>query len=176
MAALLALWLFHTSYTAIRDGYIRGKRAVIVRDEHPILFWVSVAIRTQMGMFITALPVWALIAHNKSKTRTSQTGTGPRAFPAWFVVRRSMQNRPVINFGECTMCGQGQLVPAKRVDTGELLVMCDDCESQWRSPDDVHSSNDVLMDETRVVDASIDEVVATGWDGHARAQGRGWVR
>jgi hypothetical protein len=87
-----------------------------------------------------------------------------------------MQNRPVINFGECTMCGQGQLVPVKRVDTGELLVMCDDCESQWSSPDDVHSAKNVLMDETRVVDASIDEVVATGWDGHARAQGRGWVR
>jgi len=69
------------------------------------------------------------------------------------------------NFGECGICGQGALLPVRDVASGKLLVMCDDCESQWRTPEEAQSYEKVLKNEVkRVVDASPEEVRAAGWD------------
>jgi len=51
------------------------------------------------------------------------------------------------SFGECPICRQGMLVAEKNCATGQLLVMCDDCESQWRSPTDAQSFKNTLAEE-----------------------------
>ena len=68
------------------------------------------------------------------------------------------------SFGECPICGQGLLIAVKNPETGQLLVMCDDCESQWRSPDEAQSFENALSTEIRgVEDATVDEIKAAGW-------------
>lgn len=71
-------------------------------------------------------------------------------------------------FGECPICRQGQLIAMKGVASGKLLLMCDDCESQWRSPPDAESYENALKDEAGVVPASDEEVSAVGWDDFVR--------
>lgn len=68
------------------------------------------------------------------------------------------------SFGECPICGQGQLVAMKSVSTGELLIMCDECESQWQSPDEARSFENALSNEIRDIQkASLDEIKERGW-------------
>lgn len=59
-----------------------------------------------------------------------------------------------ISFGTCQICGQGLLIAVKDPVTLQLLVMCDDCESQWRSPDEAQSSEKALLEEVRGVESA----------------------
>lgn len=69
-----------------------------------------------------------------------------------------------ISIGECPVCRQGQLLIVKDTRTGNLLVMCDDCGSQWKSPELAASYETVMKDEVNnVVDPSPEEVEAYGW-------------
>lgn len=52
----------------------------------------------------------------------------------------------------------------KSADSGELYLMCDDCESQWRSPQEAESFENAPANEARVVPASSDEVERAGWN------------
>lgn len=52
----------------------------------------------------------------------------------------------------------------KEVESGKLLLMCDDCESQWRSPQEAESYENALKDEQQVVPATDEEVSAASWD------------
>jgi hypothetical protein len=68
------------------------------------------------------------------------------------------------SFGDCPICGQGQLVVMKSTSTGQLLLMCDDCESQWQSPDAAQSFENALSNEIRDVQkASLNEIKEIGW-------------
>ena len=68
------------------------------------------------------------------------------------------------SFGDCPICGQGQLVVMKSISTGQLLLMCDDCESQWQSPDAAQSFENALFNEILDVQkASLDEIRDGGW-------------
>ncbi len=67
-------------------------------------------------------------------------------------------------FGECPICRQGKLLAVKRVSTGQLFIMCDDCESQWQSPDDARSFENAFSEEVRDIQkTSFDEIKAAGW-------------
>jgi hypothetical protein len=68
------------------------------------------------------------------------------------------------SFGECPICRQGQLIAVKNPVTLQLLVMCDDCESQWRTPNEAKSFENALSDEVRGVEmATFEEIEAAGW-------------
>jgi hypothetical protein len=68
------------------------------------------------------------------------------------------------SFGECPICRQGRLLAVKSPATGQLLLMCDDCESQWNSPDDAKSFESAITSEAAaVVSATMQEVEAAGW-------------
>lgn len=68
------------------------------------------------------------------------------------------------SFGECPICGQGLLVAVRNYSTGQLLLMCDDCESQWHSPADAKSFKNAISDEIQTIqNASLDELVEAGW-------------
>lgn len=68
------------------------------------------------------------------------------------------------SFGECPVCRQGRLLAVKSPATGQLLLMCDDCESQWRSPSDAKSFENAMTSEVAgVVGATMHEVEEAGW-------------
>jgi Zn-finger protein len=68
------------------------------------------------------------------------------------------------SFGECPVCRQGLLVAVKNSENGQLLLMCDDCESQWRSPEEAKSFKNALSDEVHGVGpATVDDIKAAGW-------------
>ena len=66
---------------------------------------------------------------------------------------------------ECPLCGQGLLIVVKNPETGQLLLICDDCESQWRSPEEALSYKNALpRDEVRRVEAAtFEEITRAGW-------------
>jgi hypothetical protein len=69
-----------------------------------------------------------------------------------------------IAFGECPICGQGELLAVKAVTSGKLSLICDDCESQFASPADAQSHGNALkQEEVKVVPASLEEIKAAGW-------------
>lgn len=37
--------------------------------------------------------------------------------------------------GTCVICGQGRLIIAKERSSGGLFVVCEECESEWASPE-----------------------------------------
>lgn len=71
-----------------------------------------------------------------------------------------------LSFGECPICRQGALIAVKDVATDRLLIMCDDCESQWLTPSDAESFDKAISDEvSNVVLATLNEIEAIGWSG-----------
>lgn len=76
--------------------------------------------------------------------------------------RRSVTEQTT--FGDCPVCRQGVLVAMKHGATERLLLMCNDCESQWRSPLEAKSFEGTLAAELRgLVPASTVELDAAGW-------------
>ncbi len=66
-------------------------------------------------------------------------------------------------FGECPICRQGQLLAVKP-QASDLIVMCDDCESQWKDPQGAQSFEKALNVEVHNVrEATTSEVEAAGW-------------
>ena len=69
-----------------------------------------------------------------------------------------------ISFGECPVCRQGQLFAAKSNATDALLIVCDDCASQWRTPEQAQSYEHVLKEEILDIrPATLSEIEAAGW-------------
>ena len=40
--------------------------------------------------------------------------------------------------GLCPICGQGRLIIARDDVSGALYVLCEECESEWASPEESH--------------------------------------
>jgi hypothetical protein len=77
-------------------------------------------------------------------------------------------SEPIL-FGECAICRQGLLVAVKDNASGKLLLMCDDCESQWDSPESSCSFSNALTFEIKAVrNATEDDVQAAGWSPYER--------
>lgn len=70
-----------------------------------------------------------------------------------------------ISLGQCGTCRQGQLVAMKVAGSNRLLLMCDDCESQWNAPQDSAFYDKALKEEVSgLVLASSQDVLEAGWD------------
>jgi hypothetical protein len=52
----------------------------------------------------------------------------------------------------------------KELGAGNMLVMCDDCESQWSSPAEAQSYENALKQEVKVELASSEDVKRAGWE------------
>ncbi len=71
----------------------------------------------------------------------------------------------LITIGECPVCRQGTLVIAKERSSGNLLVICDDCESQWLEPLAVIEGQEPLIEEKHnLEDATSLDIEARGWN------------
>ncbi|MCK7544073.1 hypothetical protein MLC59_07815 [Marinobacter bryozoorum] len=70
----------------------------------------------------------------------------------------------LISIGECPVCRQGELIVVKDPAREMLLVICDDCESQWDSPENAVKGGPPLMDEAESLqDASYGDLENAGW-------------
>ncbi|MFT4193184.1 hypothetical protein [Ottowia sp.] len=70
-----------------------------------------------------------------------------------------------IYFGECPLCRQGQLVAVKNMVDSKILLMCDDCESQWASPEAAKFGENALKEEVfDVINASAEDVIEANWN------------
>lgn len=78
------------------------------------------------------------------------------------------------SFGTCAICGQGQLFAAIDADSDRLLLVCDDCGSQWLSPSDARSYQKALMSEARHLQPAGEQALAAaGWLECADAAAKG---
>jgi ribosome-binding protein aMBF1 (putative translation factor) len=73
-----------------------------------------------------------------------------------------------ITFGKCGICRQGELIAMKVDGSDRLLLMCDDCESQWNTPQDSTAYDKALTEEVSgLVLASSQDVLGAGWNKQA---------
>lgn len=65
----------------------------------------------------------------------------------------------------CPICGQGRLLVAIDDSTdGNLFVLCEDCESEWDSPDVAHDIEMATRDRYKFLKyATIDDLRGTIW-------------
>jgi len=76
------------------------------------------------------------------------------------------------NIGVCPICGQGLLVVARSLDVSEMLVICDDCESQWSDPEAALAGASPLIKEfVRVENATMEEIEKKGWGDYVKNVG-----
>ena len=67
-------------------------------------------------------------------------------------------------FGECSLCRQGTLIAMKQSDERTLVLVCDDCESQWLSPSEATSADKAAVKEhTALVAATTEDLRKAGW-------------
>lgn len=72
--------------------------------------------------------------------------------------------REQVSFGKCGACGQGELFAMRSPGSSPLLLMCDDCQSQWHSPEDSKSHQKALSTEIEGLDfATPEDVEEAGW-------------
>lgn len=65
----------------------------------------------------------------------------------------------------CPICSQGWVQIVKDVETKILYVMCDECESEWKHPDDVmvlKARSDI--NDNRVTTPTDEEIRIAGWE------------
>ena len=71
--------------------------------------------------------------------------------------------------GECPSCGQGLLLMVKSPSTGSLLVMCDECETQWESPEAAFSGRFIDRAAAQHVEpAGLVDIENKGWRAFVR--------
>ena len=75
-------------------------------------------------------------------------------------------NIKIHSVGRCPLCGQGEVIIVKENLTNDLLLICDDCESQWENPMVLISGGDPIDQEYSNLDEKIsdEEIKRAGWD------------
>lgn len=67
-------------------------------------------------------------------------------------------------FGECGLCRQGTLIAMKQPDENALVLICDDCESQWLSPSEAtNAAKAVAIEYQGLVAATGEDLRKAGW-------------
>jgi hypothetical protein len=64
----------------------------------------------------------------------------------------------------CKMCGQGKVVVLRQEGSGTLFVSCEDCESEWLSPEDALVPKNTRREQVdRATPLERDELLAHEW-------------
>ena len=79
----------------------------------------------------------------------------------------------------CPVCRTGTLGVRRCADGQSLIVMCDECETVWKSPAEISTSNalDAVPPNFDVPDLGVS--IAGGsaeWAGHDEICAKGWVK
>lgn len=65
----------------------------------------------------------------------------------------------------CPICSQGWVQIVRDVETKELFVMCDECESEWNHPEDVKELEARSeINDNRVTTPTVEEIRMASWE------------
>ena len=69
--------------------------------------------------------------------------------------------------GFCPICGQGRIFVTRERSSGELFVMCEDCESEWDNPIAANDASAArTSDHGRSDFVTLDEIREHPWFEH----------
>jgi hypothetical protein len=51
------------------------------------------------------------------------------------------------NINSCPLCREGQIIPMRVEKTSQLILICDECDSQWDNPESVLLGKEPLEKE-----------------------------
>jgi len=63
----------------------------------------------------------------------------------------------------CPVCEQGRLLVVKAPGSGELFLLCEECESAWRTPEEINVMTTYDFGGKRVDRANRGDVESAGW-------------
>ncbi len=63
----------------------------------------------------------------------------------------------------CPVCEQGRLFVTKLLGTGELFVLCEECESAWKAPEQIDPETHYDFRGEPTAKATRDDIEAAGW-------------
>lgn len=80
-------------------------------------------------------------------------------------------NTKILSVGRCPICGQGDVIVVKERSSNDLLLICDDCESQWINPEALFSGSDPIKDERHDLDDNVSdkEINEVGWGKYVKS-------
>jgi hypothetical protein len=80
-------------------------------------------------------------------------------------------NTKIYSVGRCPICGQGDVIIVKEKSSNNLLLICDDCESQWKNPVILFSGGEPIEDERHGLEAKVsdEEVKFVGWEKYVKS-------
>jgi hypothetical protein len=80
-------------------------------------------------------------------------------------------NTSIHSIGRCPICGQGDVIVVKERSSDDLLLICDDCESQWENPEILFSGGEPMQEEKSNLDdlVSDDEIKLAGWEKYVKS-------
>lgn len=79
----------------------------------------------------------------------------------WLALRSGFTPR----FGSCVVCHQGELEAWTDPSQEQVVLVCDDCESQWPDPDAAFSGTSALTAELQELRrASVEQMLNAGWE------------
>jgi hypothetical protein len=65
----------------------------------------------------------------------------------------------------CPICEQGWVQIVKEKESGQLFVWCDECDSEWPSPNDVEHKEMATRDTyAEIEDPTDNEIIVKGWE------------
>ena len=69
------------------------------------------------------------------------------------------------HIGWCPFCNQGWVNIVKDTSSNNLILLCDECDTIWNSPDDFKLNNPITREfEVKLEVPSISEIQKVGWD------------
>lgn len=70
----------------------------------------------------------------------------------------------------CPVCNQGWVKIVKDKESGRLFLCCDECESEWLSPDNINSYNGTQGSFGQIINPSLKEVINIHWDKYLKKE------
>lgn len=64
---------------------------------------------------------------------------------------------------DCPACEQGRLFVEKTLDTGELFLLCEECEYAWRTPDEINLNTHFDFQNRKIESATREDIERHGW-------------
>ncbi|MDR9838480.1 hypothetical protein [Herbaspirillum huttiense] len=65
--------------------------------------------------------------------------------------------------GTCPICDQGRLFITLNDDAGELFLLCEECESAWRTPEEIDVRSHHGFEGAKIRRANSAEIESFGW-------------
>jgi len=66
-------------------------------------------------------------------------------------------------YRDCLACEQGNLYVEKILDTGELFLLCEECEYAWRTPEEISLYTYFDFQGRKIESASREDIERHGW-------------